>query len=355
VHPDVKLEWTTKHKASPGDGLKDKLLADDSAMHNVRVFVLLRLRIASEQEIEAVTSASELFGVIVDHVLARPFSRRLVLQAALCLVVAHAHLVSKISDTERERLLDAVADLAEVSVFYEVRQEAAVVLQTFADVRTKIMELFRMPERLDKLALKEFLVDKYPGLRPTEADDSGVFYIFKRNYGSNFAHYIRACRDIKGGLHKFAPESQGEYPCIVALYYLLLQVEDIPGEVISELLASRRFLERKMALVHVGAAQRSAFRNQVVHIKSNDPIKDVRLGAEQALELLTAPVEALDSIERTLQLYTELLDRERLNLVLDLEFITRCQEEAEAMVMLRTFDESLRSDSTADGSTAQWS
>jgi len=323
VHPEAKLDWPY---------LKS-ILSNENSRQDLLVFAILRLRIATGLQIQNDVSAPELCDVLVKHVLRNALSRRLVLQAALCLVdKIYDFLVLSLTGGQRESLLDSVADLAEVSVFKEVRKIASLILAKFGDGRAEIMVLLCVPsgQKLAKNELKGRLLDKYPALRPTEEEESGVVGVLNRDYDGKFLNYLRACRALKSEKWIRSPGSN-EYPGIVALYYLLLQVEDVPGEVIAELLASRRFVERRMALVHVGVSLRVAFRSQVIHKAVHDPIKDVRGCAAKVAELLphVASEQGIKKAHKMLELQTELLEKERANLVLDFEFITKVQEESE--------------------------
>jgi len=169
--------------------------------------------------------------------------------------------------------------------------------------------------------MKSQLIDKYPGLGDS---GSGPVSILKSQYGGDILAYLTASRALDGGLWKEAPGCK-DYPGIVGLYFVLLEMEEVPGDVVSKLLARRQYVERFIILMHICVAKRTAFSAQVAYLMTDDPISVVRGCASKVLEHLgSVQVTDHDAYARTL--YERLISKERENVVLDLEFTTYCDD-----------------------------
>jgi hypothetical protein len=272
-----------------------------------------------------VVKAQELCDVLIENVIKNPFSTRLVLQASLLLFRCHPELLEKSSQATKETLLDIAAEFCESSVFREVRLVAKGFRKDFGDKNLKVDELLRVPEKIDKTAIKALLEKEYPQLAQAS---SGPVPILRSQFNNDVLAYLRASRNFKKGLWEEAPGSK-DYPGFVGLYYILLEVEDIPGEVIAELLARRINMIRLMTLVHVSLAKRTAFWSQVVGAVATDPNVEVRECGRKVLDSLGVTREQAANASRDsrlLELTGEMLRRERHNLVLDMEFITQVDD-----------------------------
>eukprot|EP00427_Karlodinium_veneficum_P023662 CAMPEP_0169114318 /NCGR_PEP_ID=MMETSP1015-20121227/28680_1 /TAXON_ID=342587 /ORGANISM="Karlodinium micrum, Strain CCMP2283" /LENGTH=507 /DNA_ID=CAMNT_0009176565 /DNA_START=57 /DNA_END=1576 /DNA_ORIENTATION=+ len=302
--PESRLKW---------DYVKN-IFRDTVTKPDTMLFALLRLRILTVNELADFVDAQELCDVLLESVIRNPFITRLVLQASFLLLRCHPELVKKASQTTQEDLLDAAAEFCESSVFREVRHVARVFRKEFGDSALQVDELLGVPEKIDKKAIKASLVQQYAQL---EDSTNGPLNVFRRQYNDDLLAYLRAGRKLKRGLWREAPGSK-DYPGFVGLYYILLEVEDIPGEVISELLARRISMIRLMTLVHISVAKRTSFWSQVVTAVANDPNNEVRECGLKVLENLGVTRQQAANASRDsrlLELIGEMLRRERHNLV----------------------------------------
>jgi hypothetical protein len=313
LRPETKFDWNK---------IKRALTSGQGARSLDQNFALFRLRLMPTSELYKELDIKEMIQVLLDSVLKSRVSSRIAVLGALSILRCHCQLPLQIPKDSKEDLLNAVAELYATNVYREVREQAANYLRESDDPRVEVTELIQsLPEKIDRQKIKASMLEKYPGLEDSE---KGLVNVLKSQYGGDILAYIRASQALAGGVWREAPGSK-DYPGIVGLYFALVEIEEVPGEVISKLLAHRQYVERFMALVHVCVARRTAFNMQVAFMVADDPISTVRVCARKVAEHLGA-VQATDTEAYLRKSYESLINSERQNVVLDLEFVTYCDD-----------------------------
>jgi len=335
IRPESKLDWA----------LLKANMADKMSTMRHTMFSILRLCAAPPGSLEDRLNLTELFDTLKEHVICYPLSRPLVLQAAMLLVRTHGSAVEKLPQAERQDLLKCVADIWKTTVFTEVQQGALRVLQKFNDPRAKAIELLGSLKDATMTAMSAVMSEKVghalseaSGKGKQEASVLADFYpdaeMDVSEYASDPDRLLRVSKKSSGGL--LAPVTNTTTPGLVLLLFILIQSAEVPGELVNKLLASRHGMERICGLLHVRVTKRHSFRGQVFRLLVNDPLEDVRAWAASALTQLSTSKEVLSQGDRLLELEREVLTTERHNLVLDLEFITGVQDEAEVEIFFDT-------------------
>lgn len=308
VHPTIKFNW---------DYIKAVIEEKKQASKNV-LFCILRIVAAEPATLAKNNVTAIMLFELVTKVLRDGLRRRLEVEAALLLVESKRDEVNKLPTEERQKLLDSVANLRKVTNFTEVKQAALKILKQHGDSRAKCLELFSNLKTLpmEQKPLKDALVAEYPEL-------------VSQSTGS--ADIRQSLRSVSMGGYD---PTMGQLPSLVSSLYHLIESSDVKGEQVSRLLASRSWLERFCGLIHVGVQKRTAFRGRVLYLLTTDPLEDIRTWAAKALSVLPVGKEAISQSDRLVELQAQLLQRERLNMVMDLEHITEVQDESEAKAFI---------------------
>jgi hypothetical protein len=148
--PNAQIDW----------GSFDERLSCVNPMRD-RIFILIRLKNTPTKNVGDDKTKSFVFENLLEIVLLNVVDDRLVLQAALAVVSAHAEYV-KTQQRLLEDILGAVQDIRQMNAFREARKAAEALLKEFKDPFTRVFELFpASPDTLERKALREKLTSKF--------------------------------------------------------------------------------------------------------------------------------------------------------------------------------------------------
>jgi len=253
----------------------DDLLSGHRSMR-ARTFALLRLKNATTAELGS--EWKQVFGNVIEIVLSNVVDDRLVLQAALAAVTAHAAQFDK--DTRlKEDMLQQAQKIRQMCVFREGRKAAENVLKLFKDPFVTVFELFPgkpKEEKMNRQDLKDALSEKtaymFMGL-----DGVDPMKVLKDEYNGDFALcWEEAILDATGKLSY----AKTKVYTIIMLYYLVLNIDEMKPHHLQMLLASSNMFERYIGVVHIGIAGLIQHAGMVQNVVANESVSDVRGCAE---------------------------------------------------------------------------
>jgi hypothetical protein len=275
--PNAQIDW----------GSFDERLSCVNPMRD-RIFILIRLKNTPTKNVGDDKTKSFVFENLLEIVLLNVVDDRLVLQAALAVVSAHAEYV-KTQQRLLEDILGAVQDIRQMNAFREARKAAEALLKEFKDPFTRVFELFpASPDTLERKALREKLTSKFSEF--SSLPRSPLEVLLGPEYEGKFDLLVEDIKHPNPSTE--LSEKNTKIYDIVMIYYFILHLDVMKEKDLNKLLYSNNMFERYIGLIHIGVAGLSTQRVVVEYIYDNDSISDVRGAAEAVLGTMPQKITA---------------------------------------------------------------